>query len=473
LKTGIGLAAVGLSCGTTTTPRPGERDVSMPNHAPPNLLFVFADQLRASSVGYAGEEQVRTPHLDAFAGEGVVFTNAISNHPVCTPYRASLLTGRYPLSTGIFMNDLLLPVTETSIAEVLKGRGYDTGYIGKWHLDGLDRRAFTPPGPRRQGFDHWEALNCSHKYMDTFYYKDTPERIPVGGYEPDVQTDLAIRFLEGRAAADKPFCLFVSYGTPHEPYRLMPQEYLDEYPPEDIRFRPNCPDWNREDIAGYYAHTTALDRNFGRLMETLEKGGLSDNTIVVFTSDHGDMHGSHGQRRKQRPWEECINIPFVIRGPAQSPAGSRTDALIGAPDVMPTLLAMMGCPVSETVEGRDLSHAVMGKSGEEHDSVLIMAPAPFSEAFKAGIPEWRGVRTKRYTYVETLEGPWLLYDNVEDPYQMKNLAGDPGQAALKNELQGHLRDWLAKTGDGFLPREELIEQWGYDVDKHGATPYII
>lgn len=438
----------------------------------PNLLFVFADQLRGQTLGFMDQEPVRTPNLDRFATEGVVFTNAISNHPVCTPYRASLLTGRYPLTNGIFMNDLRLPESEVTIAEVLASKGYDTAYIGKWHLDGLERRGFTPPGPRRQGFEYWAALNCSHQYLDTFYYRDTPERIPIEGYEPDLQTDLAIDYLKSRKESDRPFCLFVSWGPPHEPYRQVPQKYLDLYPAEDIRLRPNCPEWKREEIAGYYAHTTALDENFGRLLDALGKTGLAENTILVFTSDHGDMLGSHGQRKKQRPWEESILVPFLIRWPGHTTQGTRSETLLGAPDVMPTLLGLMGVSVPSTVEGKDLSHAVLGTEGEEPESVLILNPAPFSEAFRAQLPEWRGVRARRYTYVRTLEGPWLLYDNRDDPYQLRNLANDPDIKELREGLEEELRGWLEKTGDEFLPGEQLLRRHAYTVGPHGEIPYV-
>lgn len=144
---------------------------------PTNLLFVFADQLRAGDLGCEGNPDALTPHLDALAAEGVRFTNAVSTCPVCTPYRASLLTGKYPLSNGMVVNDVRLPVTETSIAHVLREAGYATGYFGKWHLDGPYRGGFIPPGPRRQGFEEWAVAECCHDYMKSWYYRDDPEPI--------------------------------------------------------------------------------------------------------------------------------------------------------------------------------------------------------------------------------------------------------------------------------------------------------
>ncbi|MGD9496586.1 MAG: sulfatase-like hydrolase/transferase, partial [Armatimonadota bacterium] len=201
---------------------PGER-IALQSRRGPNLLFVFADQMRAQACGFMGNRQVRTPHMDRMAQQGVVFENAVSTCPVCTPYRASMLTGRYPLTCGMVMNDVRLPSEEVTIAEVLRDAGYRTGYIGKWHLDGPYRGGFTPPGPRRQGFDYWAAANCTHAYMNSFYYRDDPEPIPIEGYDADHHTDLAIDYK--REHSSERFCLFVSWGPPHDPYHLMPRHY--------------------------------------------------------------------------------------------------------------------------------------------------------------------------------------------------------------------------------------------------------
>jgi len=252
----------------------------------------------------------------------------------------------------------------------------------------------------------------------------------------------------------------------------MPPAYLDLYPPAEIALRPNCPEnAPREELAGYYAHITALDGNIGRLLAALERTGLAGRTIVVFTSDHGDMLGSQGERKKQRPWDESIMVPFVVRWPGRTAPGRRADTLLGAPDVMPTLLGLMGAPIPSSVEGEDLSHAVLGREGPEPAAALILNPAPFSEAFHAGLPEWRGVRTKRWTYVRTLEGPWLLYDNGQDPYQLRNLADDGGARAARQRLEKHLERLLDRTGDAFLPAGELLRRHGYEVGEDGAIPY--
>jgi arylsulfatase A-like enzyme len=415
-------------------------------------------------MGCSGNPQVLTPHLDAMAEGGVRFTNAVSTCPICTPYRASLLTGRYPLSNGMILNDVRLPVTETSIAHVLGGAGYSTAYIGKWHLDGPYRGSFTPPGPRRQGFDYWAASNCTHSYLNSHYYRDTPEPIWIEGYDADHFTDLTIDFMRERAS-NGPFAAFLSWGPPHCPYLELPDAYRI-YNPEALQPRPNSTRPQLDRLAGYYAHITALDRNIDRLQAALAELGIAEGTIFVFTSDHGDMLGSHGHNYKQRPWEESISVPCIASHPGVLPEGLVTDTLLNVPDLMPSLLSLCGVPSPGTVEGQDLSCAFRGEDGPEPQSAFISNPCPFIE----DIPEWRGVRSKRYTYARTLRGPWLLYDNVADPYQLNNLVDDPAHAATRSALDTDLDSWLARLGDDFQPREVYWERFGYTVDTSGAIP---
>lgn len=281
----------------------------------PNIIFLFADQLRASSLGYVGQEPVLTPNLDKFATEGIRLTRAVANAPLCCPMRASILTGLHPLSHGVVGNDIRLREDVPGIAKSLSAAGYDTAYIGKWHLDGEDRSVFTPPGPRRQGFNYWAACNCNHNYMASYYYGDSPEPIWNSGYEPDAQTDIALEYLSEAANRQEPFCLFLSWGPPHCPYRQLPDKYLQMYDAESLRTRRNAVNPDKGITSGYYAHITALDWNFGRLLEGIDLYGLRDNTIVIFTSDHGDMLFSHDRGWKCKPWHESVIVPFIARWP--------------------------------------------------------------------------------------------------------------------------------------------------------------
>ncbi len=457
--------------------RAGYGDLRRAPETRPNLIFVFADQWRAQATGYAGDPNVQTPHLDKLAKESVNFTHAVSSCPVCSPYRASLMSGQYPLTHGIFMNDLYLPSSAVSVAEVLKEAGYETAYIGKWHLDGHGRSAYIP-AERRQGFQFWRAMECTHEYNDSYYYTDTPEKLTWDGYDAIAQTRGAQKYIRARVSGN-PFTLFLSWGPPHDPYDAAPNAYRDLYKPEKLVLQPNVPDKAqaraRRDLAGYYAHITALDDCIGELLCTLEECRLSDQTIFVFTSDHGDMVGSQGQRRKQRPWDESIRVPFLMRYPALLGRRALTIAVpLSTPDIMPTLLSLCGLPIPETVEGKDFSGYLVGGTGSRtrRDAALIACYAPFGEWTREdGGKEYRGVRTRRYTYVRTLDGPWLLYDNDKDPYQLVNRAGHPDYDKVQGRLEDLLRAKLEETHDEFLPAEVYINRWGYTVDKTGTVPY--
>jgi arylsulfatase A-like enzyme len=424
-----------------------------------NVLLVFADQMRGQAMGCAGNEQVHTPNLDRLGREGMLLTRAYANSPVCTPARGTLLTGCYPRRHGAICNDIPIRADLPSIGTVFKRAGYSTGYIGKWHLDGCPRNKFTPPGARRLGFDYWAVHNCTHKYMDSFYYAGAPKRIAIQGYEPVHQTDLALSFIESNRERD--FCLVLSWGPPHNPYNLVPDRFKKMYPPEELRLRGNVPeekdDQARNELSGYYAHVTALDEQMGRILEKLDELNLSDDTLVVFTSDHGDMLHSNARVRKQQPWEESINIPLIFRKPGNVPTGLVCDSLISIVDILPTILGLAEVPIPSSMQGEDLSEMIRG-SGAGLEDVLIMEMCPTDEGHRQGVIEWRGLRTERYTYVETFRGPWLLYDNEADPYQLQNLIGETNSAQIQQRLQLRLQARLREVGEEPLPWEQLVRQ---------------
>jgi len=466
--TGLGMAAL-LS---PTRPGRAQQDPS-PNR--PNLLFVFADQWRAQATGYGGDPNAHTPHLDRLAAESVDFRTAVSGCPVCCPYRASLLTGQYPLTHGVFLNDARLGNKAVSIAQAYRDAGYHTGYIGKWHLDG-DRRTAFIPRERRQGFQFWKALGCTHNYNNSYYYADENVKLKWEGYDAIAQTREAQRYLR-RHAKGQPFAMFLSWGPPHAPYQTAPEKYRARYKPEDIVLRPNVPEKDkaqaRKALAGYYAHIAALDDCIAELCKTLDETGLAQNTIVVFTSDHGDMLWSHGGQKKQQPWDESIRVPFLLRYPARLGAeGCVIDTPINTPDIMPTLLGLCDIEIPDSVEGTDFSDMLLGKTDPKDRAALISCPAPFGQwQRKRGGREYRGVRTARYTYTRDLNGPWLLYDNIKDPYQLNNLCNQPEYAAIQQELDKALKEKLAQTCDDFHPASKYIARWGYKVNASGTIGY--
>ena len=284
----------------------------------PNMVYVFADQLRFQSMGYAGDEKAITPCINAFAAEGVNFTNAVASSPVCTAYRASLLTGKYTTSHGMVINELRMNPHQRCFGHVLTDGGYRTGYIGKWHLYANElghhddpENSFVPRGPNRLGFDgEWKAYNFHHDNYGAYYHTESREKIFYGEgvYEPDAQTDFAIDFLRHASTEPEPFALFLSWGPPHDPWgpdnvparfwqmhegTAFPDPpnyreendtpYADAWATLDAGERTQLESWRR----GYYAQVTSIDENFGRLLAALDECGAASDTIVVFTSDHG------------------------------------------------------------------------------------------------------------------------------------------------------------------------------------------
>ncbi len=441
----------------------------------PNIVAVFADQWRAQDTGYAGNPDVATPHLDQLAGESVNFTHAVSGCPVCSPARASLLTGQYPLTHGVIVNDVHLRQSPDSMARLFAAADYDTAYIGKWHVDGHGRSNYIPP-ERRQGFDYWKVLECTHDYNHSPYYAgDSDRKLFWDGYDAIAQTRDARTYLQQRDS-DRPFLLVLSWGPPHAPYQTAPAEYRAAYRPEDLTLRPNVPPhWQqqaRRDLAGYYAHCTALDACVGELRATLREQALADNTIFLFFSDHGDMLGSQGMDKKQKPWEESLRIPFLLHWPQLSWLSRQVDALIDMPDILPTLLGLCGLPVPESVEGLDFSGLLRGGPDPSDGAALLSCPHPFGQWWVGrGGRAYRGLRTRRYTYARALEGPWLLYDNDADPCQQDNLVGRAGYDELLHEMDSWLQRRLEAAGDAFLPSTHYIRHWGYNADARGTVPY--
>ena len=459
----------------------------------PNLVILLADQMRAQASGYAGDPNARTPNLDALHEQCISFSTAVSNCPICTPYRACLLTGQYPLTHGLFMNDLCLGNDAPTLAQIYAREGYDTAYIGKWHLDGHGRKSYIPP-ERRQGFDYWKVLECTHDYLNSVYYAGDDDTLRTwDGYDALAQTEDAVTYIETRANSEKPFVLFLSWGPPHNPYDQVPEGYLAMFPKDEIRLRPDVPEGlasiAREELSGYYAHIAALDECTGRVTAALERTGLAENTILLFTSDHGDSVRSHCDMEiqkvnKQRPYDESVLIPFLLRLPStvddtgiDSATGTGyprvIDTPLATPDILPTLLSLSGILIPESVEGLDFAPAILGQKAVEQEGVPVASYAPFADwGFHKGGREYRGVRTRRYTYVRTRTAPWLMFDNQQDPYQLRNVVDDPACADARRECEELLEEILRRQQDDFPTAEELRKRYKYfEVDKTGAIPY--
>ncbi len=473
-------------------------------HPPPNVVFVFADEWRAQSTGYAGDPNCETPVLDALAAESLNLTHAVSGCSVCCPYRGSLLTGQYPLTHGIFINDVELDPDSVSIARAFEAGGYDTHYIGKWHVYGSpegknERRATPVPRSHQMGFDDWRGFECTHNHLNSgYYHNDDPELHAWGDYDAFAQTREAVRQWKERRPEDPPLLQILSWGPPHFPLNNAPEAYRKRYEHRVLQLRKNVPvhlrDQAQEHLRGYYAHIAALDHALDLLLTGLKESGLEKDTILVVTSDHGDMRSSQALQTKCFPFDESIRVPFLIRGPG-IPTGELPIPM-DAPDIMPSLLGLCGLEIPESVEGRDWSPELRGQAeADPEDAAFLNMSAEFTELQFNGMQAYRGLRDRRYTYVRNLDGPWLLYDNEVDPFQMNNLIGDSDHADLQQRLEQKLQSMLVQRGDAFLPGESYLEQaglthyretqstarqlwrdpWkeGGPIQVEGAKPYII
>ena len=443
----------------------------------PNVIWVFGDQHRAQALGCNGDGNVHTPNIDNLAAGGVHFNRALSGFPLCCPTRGSLMTGRYPHHC-VPGHEHRLPEEQPTIAHVLNDEGYETAYFGKWHLDGFrenqGRAAYhIVPPERRGGFRHWIGYENNNSPWDCWVHGGAGEdafhyRLP--GFETDELTNLFVEYIRERGEEKKsgngrPFFAVLSAQAPHNPY-MAPEAFRGKHTSGSVELRPNVPpiarvrEEARTNLAGYYAMIENLDWNLGRIREALSAADLDLDTHVVFFSDHGDMHGSHGQFHKTSPWEEAIRVPFVIGG--ERPFYGRTTgvsrALLNHVDVAPTTLGLCGVAVPEWMEGTDYSsHRLPDRAGngaEEPDSAYLQSVVPTGHGHSVDKP-WRGIVTNDGWKYVCFEGvSWLMFDLNEDPYELANMAHNSLYAGKRAELLGKLKAWIERTGDSFALPEQ-------------------
>ena len=410
----------------------------------------------------AGDVNVETPNLDRLAADGIRFSNAYSNTPICAPFRASLYTGMRITSHGV--NSLFVPLLPTHrvLPQELRDAGYVTAHHGKWHLSGGDCPSHFVSPFFRPGWVDWLGWENSNRPWGTEYSTgNLPMPIRrLNGYQTDAMVDLSIEWLR-RRAADTPWFHVLSIEPPHPPY-TAPERNTARLRGRDIRLRPNVPaggpDVDRciSALRAYYAQIENLDENVGRLLGALEQTGQADNTIVCYFSDHGDFMGSHGRGDKTRPELESSLIPLIIRYPRTVPAGVTTDALLCGLDIMPTTLGLAGLRVPDYVEGVDMSPVVRGEIADLRDSVLLQ----YDQSFFGTPRPWETFRsyvTKRWMYSRFLVRDLShLYDLEYDPYQLNNLIDDPGHRATVADLDRMLNAELERISDPVL----RLADWG-------------
>ncbi len=454
----------------------------------PNLVIVFPDQMRGQAMGFVGEEPVMTPRLDKFANEGVVLTQMVSNYPLCSPFRAMLMTGKYPLKNHVTNNctsisaeyGCELQKSDTTWSDILRQAGYSLGYIGKWHLEAphepyidcannkgrVKWNEWTPPD-RRHGFEYWVAYNTYDHHMRPMYWNTGARREDfyyVDKWGPEYEADLAVEYIrneEGKFREEgKPFALVVSMNPPHMPYDQVPERYKELYAGMDttaLFSRPDVPpagtrwgDYFRKNIRNYYAMITGVDEQFGRILDALRESGLEENTIVLFMSDHGNCLGMHNMISKNNPYELSMRIPFIIRWPGRLKPRRDSSLFMSVPDIYPTLMEMtgMGSLIPRGVQGRSYRKYLLKQEGDVPHSQLYYK-------IVGGMPAegWRGVRTPRYTFVlHRKEGAiidTLLFDRQEDPYEMENVAS-ARKDVVETLVREELIPWLKQEKDPFL-----------------------
>ncbi len=407
----------------------------------PNILILQPDQHSYHVMGAAGNRQALTPHLDRFAQESAFFENAVATSPVCCPWRASMQSGLYWHSHGVRKNNVRLNPELRCFAEHLVDVGYETGYIGKWHLDGgipeQQPGGFIPPGPRRQGWKEWYGYQKSHEYFEVWRYNDKAKQVRIPNYEwePTWHTDMAIDFIKRKESSNTPWCYYVAYGPPHKPNQCK-QEFLDLYDPASFELTPaqkaRYPDEAelRRELQMYYGQVSAVDHEVGRMLTALDSMGIAENTIILYVSDHGDVLGSDGRLRgKSVPYSTAFRVPTMIRWKGVTQAG-RNQALIGAPDLPATLLELAGLKPPTDWQGQSFAPLCRGEKQKTREQILL------------GLDNWTGVWDGRYLYSEG--DPHCLYDHQEDPFELENLIGN---SRLRSMMQEKLND--AKMASGW------------------------
>lgn len=454
----------------------------------PNILMVVSDQERADALGSYGNPICRTPNLDRLAGEGVRFETCVAPSPICSPGRASLLTGLYPHGHGVLNNthepDAIrreLPADLPTFSELLRDDGYRLGYVGKWHLG--------PGGPESRGYQDVVGLHdnivasvgeesiveTEPDLLEPVFARYPRGRLLIAGIDPrpveETETrrdaDATIELLERYASIEEPFFLRVDFEGPHHPY--MPTErFAAMYDPSSIPPWPNFdedphgkpaaqyrlleqrgvagwswPDW-QPIVARYYGFVSLIDAEIGRIVEALDRLGLDEDTIVIHTADHGDMTGSHGGQFNKGPlmYDEVCRVPLIVRNGRHATTGvCRTP--VGSLALMPTILDLAGLTPPP---GLHVSSLVPFIDDPERAAVADAAYAEY-HGEEWGLYSQRMIRTSTAKYVYSPHGMDELYDLAVDPHERVNRIDDAGYDALRTDLRGRLVDWMTRTND--------------------------
>ena len=440
---------------------------------PNNIIFYFTDQQRWDTCGCFGQPLDITPNLDRLAREGVKFDNAFSPQPVCGPCRALFQTGKWPTETGCFRNNIMLPAGVKTLANYIEEAGYETAYIGKWHLasDGelekpptIDHTVTAVPRELRGGYTgFWRAADVleftSHGY-DGFVFDENDRRVDFKGYRADCINDMALEFLDGYTG-EKPFFMTISQIEPHhqndrkhyEGPEGSKERFKDFVLPEDLKVLGGN---GLEEYPDYLGQCASLDENLGRLVAKLKEKGLYENTVIIFASDHGshfltrnrDSHLNGYDDYKRSCHDAALHVPLVIAG-GPFKGGVAVEELVSTASLPKTILALAGVDVGDAMIGENLLDVVEKKDDNRPNEIF----AQISES-RVG----RCIRTARYTYSVYAPGvnggeaaaagrysDDFLYDMEKDPHQLNNVVADPAYVQVKEELRERLLDWIQRA----------------------------
>ncbi len=463
------VVAAAVACGPGGPPGPGA--------GPPNMVVVLVDDMRWDEFGAAGHPFAETPNMDRLAREGARFVNAFATTPLCSPSRATYLTGQYAHTNGILDNTARPSHDLPTFPRALERAGYETAFIGKWHMGNDD----SP----RPGFTRWVAMRGQGEAIDPVLNVDGA-RQPTPGYVTDVLTDFAVEFIEQPRTG--PFLVYLSHKAVHpnitqrddgstvamsaQPGGFVAAErhrgrYVGQVWPRRpsafktpagkpalLRQIDDLPPLGRstattdDEMRGRLEMLLAVDESLGRLIATLERLGTLDDTVIVFTSDHGYFYGEHGLNEERRlAYEETIRIPMLVRYPAVVTAGSAPAEMALAIDLAPTLVELAGLEPGTAVQGRSLLPVLRGAAGDWRRSFLIeyYSDTVFQRIRNMGYVAARTERHKLIRYLE-LDGMDELYDLEADPYEERNLVSEPSAAGVLDAMRAELTRLLAATG---------------------------
>ncbi len=426
----------------------------------PNVIVFLTDQQRWDTVGLAGNPEGLTPNLDRMARRGAYFDAAITPQPLCTPARSCLQTGRFASTNGVYRNGIPLDTEAETLAKIFGREGYACGYIGKWHLGDTSSRGPVRP-EQRGGYTDWLAANALEHTSDayrTVVWDGDDQEIRLPGYRVDALTDAAIRYIDdharGSETGEEPFFLFLSFLEPHH------QNHRDDYPAPDVYDQRYTGAWMPPDLAalrgtayqqlgGYYGMIKRLDEAYGRMVDALRSLGLLDQTVIAFSSDHGNHFKTRNGEYKRSVHDASARVPLVINGPGV-PRGRFVEEVVSTVSLPATLLELAGI---DPVEGMQPSLA---------EAMDPATPRRSGEAFiqVSETEVARGLRTSRWKYgivapdADPIDDSGsdhyvesYLYDLQADPYELTDLTGLPSHRAVADRLRTRIAEWMAIAGE--------------------------